>query len=133
ATRRSTAGHVDQHPKGWSTRRVAGMLHNPVYRGVQALDSRHGRIEARSPALVSAVLWETAATQLTRNQKLSKAPAAQQYLLRGLIACENCGSAYVGQFANRRYRYYRCSDQQERTKAVHARCRAKSLPADQLE
>ena len=91
---------------------IAGMITNPTYRGTHVLDSRYGAIERDVPPLVDVALWEQANAQLKRNQRLPKSNATRTYLLRGLITCGQCGSAYVGQVVTFRSGnqgvYYRC-------------------------
>src|SRR5262249_4125215 len=97
----------------WHPSPIAGIIANPTYRGTHSLQSRYGAIEREVDALVTADLWERANAQLKQNQRLPKSNATRTYLLRGLITCSQCGSAYVGQvFTSSKGTqgiYYRCA------------------------
>jgi site-specific DNA recombinase len=124
--------------KKWHPGPIAGMIANPTYRGTHVLQSRYGAIEREVPALVDAVLWEQANAQIKRNQKLPKANATRVYLLRGLITCGQCGSAYVGQVkpyrSGNQMIYYRCSGRSlSRVPGRQVRCHARVINATWLE
>jgi site-specific DNA recombinase len=115
--RRYPSGKAVRITDTWTPGRLCAMLHNPVYAGQHTLNSQYGPIERAVPALVPAALWERAQRQLASNRVLSKSGTARDYLLRGLVRCEQCGSAYVGAALVRRrrdgtpheWRYYRCN------------------------
>jgi site-specific DNA recombinase len=68
------------------------------------------------PAIIPAELFEAAALQLERNQRLSaRNNRGNRYLLQGLTVCAMCGYAYYGKTVSRksakgkqRWGYYRC-------------------------
>ena len=69
------------------------------------------------PALVSAELFAAVAEQLAENQRRRRqSHRGAQYLLQGLIVCQQCGYAYYGKPVSRQaakgktrhYAYYRC-------------------------
>ena len=62
------------------------------------------------PAIVSEDIWNLAQDLLKRNAKLaSRNNKKHNYLLRGLLVCEICGSTLQGRMQNKRI-YYRCSN-----------------------
>ena len=122
----------------WHPGPIAGMIANPTYRGAHVLQSRYGAIEREVPALVDAVLWEQANAQIKRNQHLPKGNATRVYLLRGLITCGQCGSAYVGQVkpyrSGNQMIYYRCSGRSlTQIPGRQVRCHARVMNAKWLE
>jgi site-specific DNA recombinase len=123
--------------KRWYPGHLAWMINNPTYRGVHVVQSRYGQIEREVPALVDNLLWERAKAQLKRNQHLPKGNATRTYLLRGLITCGDCGSAYGGQAYSRRNgkkgSYYRCCRRNPDHYARQEPCRARVANAAWLE
>ena len=119
----------------WSVRRLAGMIHNPTYKGTALLESRRGTVEWSVPALVDEATWNAAQMTLTRNRRLSKRSAKRVYPLRGLIRCDNCDSSYIGSavtgLSTGEWRHYRCDGQTVADRT--ARCRSKSIGADWIE
>jgi site-specific DNA recombinase len=141
STARRYAGEktVDLSKRGWNVSRMSQMLRNTVYRGLAVLRSRHGPVESEAPALVPGALWEQVQRQLAQNRRLATKNAKRTYLLRGLIACENCGMGFHG-VARRKatkegeWTYYRCNGQlnTHRVESAH-RCPAKTVAATWLE
>ena len=137
--RRYPSGRVFAAPKtGWTAQSLTHTLHNTVYAGRHVLNSKHGPVEREVPALVAPALWQAVQAQLTRNRRLARKNAKRDYLLRGLVFCEGCGSAYAGlakaRAAGREIWYYRCTTsifhQAGVPRAAHA---ARSVPAEWLE
>jgi site-specific DNA recombinase len=132
----------------WHPRTVWAILTNPAYRGEaeygktrsgerrgrlrpvrgQQEQPRRGfssyetplseRIVIAVPALVSAALFDAAATQLVENQKRQRqGMQGARYLLQGLLVCPHCGYALSGKRVSRAsaqgeqacYTYYRCT------------------------
>jgi site-specific DNA recombinase len=136
-TTRYYSNGTQQAGQAWRPCAITGIIANPTYRGVNVLESRYGAIEREVPALVEAALWEQANAQLTRNRRLPKGNATRTYLLRGLITCGLCGSAYLGQTIARPNRpsdvYYRCGARAiTHHPATQERCRSRAVSAAQL-
>lgn len=100
----------------WTMVRVRNMVASPTYKGVQIYGRRrkNGRepIENEGPPLVSPETWERAQQALRDNRAKSSRNAKREYLLRGMIRCEDCGSTYVGCAKTKgeyEYSYYRCN------------------------
>ena len=136
-TTRYYSNGTQQAGQAWYPGPIAGLIANPTYRGVHVLESRYGAIEREVPALVDRVLWEQANVQPTRNKQLPKGNATRTYLLRGLITCGQCGSAYVGQNVGRRNGPRTRTIGVARTLTNHParqeRCRARAVSAARLE
>jgi len=136
--RRYSNGRLRKYGTKWHPNIIVGMINNPTYRGTHVLNSRYGAIERDVPPLVDAELWARANAQIQRNRRLPKSNATRTYLLRGLITCGQCGSAYVGQaFATRngtRGAYYRCcGGSLTHYPNRHDRCRARVVNAKWIE
>jgi hypothetical protein len=100
-------GVAVERTRGWEAGSLAKILHNPTYKGLSAIDSRHGRVERPCPPLVTPDTWERAQAALVRNRAEAKRNARHTYLLRGLARCQ-CGMSYVGSQSGRGP-VYRCS------------------------
>jgi site-specific DNA recombinase len=121
----------------WHPGPVAGIIANPTYRGLHVYQSRNGAIAREVPSLVDAALWDQANLQIARNRHLPRGNATRLYLLRGLITCGLCDSAYVGQvYTNRNGTTgacYRCCGRSPDHYARTERCRARVANAAWLE
>jgi site-specific DNA recombinase len=122
----------------WTPGRLWYVLHNPMYAGLGALNSRHGAIVRPAPALIDTATWEAAQVALKRNQIMSTRNAKHVYLLRGLITCENCGLGYHGTTAKtgsgKLWRHYRCNGKVGSIRPDPAtRCTGRAVGADWLE
>lgn len=116
----------------WTVRRVADILHNPLYRGEQVLNSRRGEVVRPAPALVSPEVWQGVQERLTRNRALSSKNAKEFYLLRGLIRCGNCGLGYHGETPSGA-RQYQCNGASIWAKNDPRYCHGRIINADWLE
>jgi site-specific DNA recombinase len=137
-TSRWASGTERSRSAVWYLARLRFMVHNPVYKGENVLDSRHGQIVTQVPALVSAATWDAVHAQLLRNRRLSDKNAVNRYLLRGLITCANCGASYTGITPTKRgaraYAYYWCNAiKSTGYRPDRPRCPGKVLRADWLE
>lgn len=86
----------------WNDAVLCRMVKNPVYKGEHHYGhdphnkTKLPRTIAAVPALVSSETWERANAQILQNRRLSAKNSKRLYLLRGLIWCADCGSAYTG-------------------------------------
>lgn len=121
----------------WYPGSVINILNNPTYKGTHIFNSSYGAIERTVPPLVDADVWERAIAQITRNKHLPKANATRIYLLRGLITCGQCGSAYVGQTVRNRNgapsAFYRCCGRTPHWYASRERCTSKVVQMAWIE
>lgn len=122
----------------WSHTALTTIVHNPLYRGDDAVASRYGDVARPTEALVDGDVYERAQTATLAARRLSSRPEDRTYHLRGLVRCGRCGQAYVGgtRGSNRDIRLYRCRGQvgavTEAT-AAHGRCQAAVVDATRLE
>lgn len=109
------------------------ILANPAYRGVYVY--RGQEHPGLVPALVDDATWHAAQQQ----PALHPRAAGGDYLLSGLLRCGYCGAAMTGHSSQRQFkngtlwrkRYYTCT--RRNTVITADRCRAPSVPADDLE
>ncbi len=101
----------------WGQSTVREMVTKTTYAGIHAVNTESaGVIEREVPAVVDPALRERALARLEENKRYSggrgRAGGQRPYLLRGLLYCEHCGTAYVGasktNAAKKRYYYYNC-------------------------
>ena len=85
------------------------------------------------PQLVDTATWEAAQARLQVNARMAQRNNKRHpYLLRGLIRCPRCGSAYVG-YAKREHRGYRCIGAQPQSSSTGHRCEPGGIPAQPVE
>jgi len=96
----------------WVTASMRRMIKNPLYSGRHVVRTGSGEIERPWPAIVEPHLQRRAIEQVERNWRDNRKRGERQYLLSGLLRCEECGSRFVGKPSHskgsRRY-YYVCS------------------------
>ena len=112
-------GHTGKRIKAtdgiWRPNRVLNILRNTVYKGIHNYGKRTNKkretIERKVPAIVDAELWQRAQDTIAKNTFFQIRNAKKQYLLRGLIQCENCGHHYHGTVRSleRGLMYYVCN------------------------
>lgn len=115
----------------WTYKRLVGLLHSPVYKGVQRTKLSDGSFhEAECPATVSTEVWDAVQAKLTDNRRLADRNAVRHYPLRGLLKCAQCGLNLVGQKADQRNVYYRCNARDHDSTVT---CHAPAVRAADLE
>jgi site-specific DNA recombinase len=152
-----------QGRRTWSSAALHGLLTNPTYTGqvfanrVRTVPARMrgsalrpvGRdglsqrrtdpVEwiavARVPALVDQAQFDRVQERLAYNRSMARRNnSVHAYLLRGLVSCGHCRRACGGRHLHPRYDYYVCpSKTQGRALVMPERCRARYIPARQLE
>ena len=152
-----------QGRRTWSSAALHGLLTNPTYTGqvfanrVRTVPARMrgsalrpvGRdglsqrrtdpVEwiavARVPALVDQAQFDRVQERLAYNRSLARRNnSVHAYLLRGLVSCGHCRRACGGRHLHPGYDYYVCpSKTQGRALVAPERCRARYIPARQLE
>lgn len=135
--RRYSRKTVRMRRANWLPSRINAMVRNPLYKGVHYFDAADGRIERNVAALVSADLWQAAQNGIRANRAIEPGRPSRQYLLTGLVFCDDCGVRYAAtrvRHQNWLGVYYRCSGQIGVVEPDPAlRCRAKMIPAASLE
>jgi site-specific DNA recombinase len=135
----TVAAHSEKwHPAAhWAPSVISNMVRNATYKGLHTITTKAGTIDQDVVPLVPPDLWQRACDQLIRNRNLSLAPAAEPYLLRGLVVCETCGRTFVGHRVTTRgvpLRYYACGGGSTTTYPdPSTRCRAKQIRAEWLD
>ncbi|MCD8189787.1 MAG: recombinase family protein [Clostridiales bacterium] len=90
------------------------------------------RIEDVIPPIIDEGLWERVQERMKDNKRNATNKAKHNYLLSGLIECEECGANFVGHTTtnSRGYstRYYVCGNKYR----THT-CHAKNINADEIE
>lgn len=124
--------------KHWSETTITGIIHNEVYAGrwtyyrertvvhprkpryegdiVDPADIVRSKvIRPRSewlfvsvPPIVSEELWQAANAQIRKNANLSKRNRSREYMLAGMLICQDCGASMYG-WLNGTLSYYRCN------------------------
>ena len=134
--RRYSHKTVTMQRKNWLPSRINAMVRNSVYKGIHVFDHSMGPIERKVPALVSPSLWQAAQDGIARNRS-GVNRQRREYLLRGLIFCDDCGCCFggtTGGWANTRVPFYRCAGALGVMDPDPAqRCTAKAIRAIALE
>lgn len=72
------------------------MITQTTYVGIHTVNSGAGPIKRAIPAVVDPELRDKALARLEENKRYSGGRIGRSYLLRGLLYCDKCGTAYVG-------------------------------------
>ena len=98
----------------WRAPSLRLIVRQRAYSGIHEVKLSTGEIVEQSvPAIVSAELQQQALSRLEENRRYSGGRPHRQYLLRGLITCDECGCTCVGRSHTARarlYSYYKCND-----------------------
>lgn len=90
------------------------------------------KIEDAIPVIINTDIWERVQKRMQDNKINATNKAKREYLLRGLIECDKCGSTFVGHCSKNpkgvEYRQYVCGNKY-RTKT----CDACTINADEIE
>lgn len=91
------------------------------------------KIEGAIPRIISDELWAAVRTRKAENlhNRENKCKPGREYLLSGLVYCEDCGSAMIGITTTSKgheYKRYRCQG-----KARHRICTMQDISGDRLE
>jgi site-specific DNA recombinase len=116
----------------WTKADVLGVIKNPVYAGYMR---SHGELyDGEHEALVDRETFSRARALLDGATRTTNDPSRNpNYILRGLLRCSCCGSAFTPastRKGRREYRYYRCI---RRDKEGREACPSSPLPADAIE
>lgn len=90
------------------------------------------RLEGVIPPIIDTDTWGRVQKRLKDNKHKARNKSKHNYLLSGLIVCDNCGAAYVGHTSTNKKgystRYYTCGNKY-RTRE----CNAKNINAEEIE
>jgi site-specific DNA recombinase len=99
----------------WRASTVQGIVKQGAYSGIHTLNTHKGPVERKVPAIVEPELQQKALARLEENGRFSGGRPHREYLLRGLVRCEQCGASYSGgASASNGYRYHYYSSQRNR-------------------
>src|SRR6266540_2706513 len=86
------------------------------------------------PAIISQEVFDRVQARLATNQQTARRSTRHDYLLRALVQCGTCHLQCHGHFRSPDYYYYLCRGKQNAVSSCHdQRCRARYIPAEQLE
>ena len=130
--RRVAANGRITEARPWTKVDVLSAIKNPVYAGYMR---SHGEFyEGEHEALVDRETFSRARALLDGATRTTSDPARNpDYVLRGLLRCACCGSAFTPASTRRgrtEYRYYRCI---RRDKEGREACPSSPLPAEAIE
>ena len=134
---RATKGHTAENgnvrrPRAWNKVDVLRILKNPIYGGFMR---SHGALHsAEHPAIVESGTFTRVRALLDGIRKVAADPGRNpDYLLRGILRCGCCGSAFTTASTRKgttEYRYYRCV---KKDKEGREACPSSPLPAAAIE
>jgi site-specific DNA recombinase len=130
--RRVAASGRITEARPWRKTDVLRVIRNPIYAGYMR---SHGELhEGEHEALVDRETFSRARSILDSVARTMNEPARNpDYVLRGLLRCACCGSAFTPASTRKgrtEYRYYRCI---RRDKEGKEACPSAPLPADAIE
>jgi hypothetical protein len=110
---------------------IAAILHNRIYTGRFDWDGKtyYGRYEA----LISIDLWEQVQAVMDGRFARRLKQGKRHFAFSGLIACQACGCAVVGEIKKQRYVYYHCTGYADKCQGNPASCRRKYVREEALE
>ena len=107
------AGGERRHGASWLPGTLRRIIGQRAYSGIHEVKLDGEVVERPVPAIVEPELQQHALARLQENKRYSGGKKGRDYLLRGLVWCDECGTTYVGSAAGgtqtRRYHYYSCS------------------------
>ena len=110
---RKYRGRPRKHGPSWCHTTIRGIVFQRAYAGTHVVNAHKGPVEREVPAIVEPELHRRALSRLQENKQYAGGKPGRKYLLRGLVWCANCGTAYTGTFSRpsgreKRYYKYRC-------------------------
>jgi len=98
----------------WRAPSLRLIVRQRAYSGIHEVRLSTGEVVEQSvPTIVTPELQEQALARLEENRRYSGGRRHRQYLLRGLITCDECGCICTGRTHTARgrlYSYYKCND-----------------------
>jgi site-specific DNA recombinase len=103
-------GKPRKHGTTWCHSTIRAIVLQRAYSGTHVVNSSRGPIERSVPAIVDLDVYQRAAGRMAENKRYGGGRKHRNYLLRGLVSCHHCSTAYVGDAsmssAGVRYHYY---------------------------
>jgi site-specific DNA recombinase len=125
-------GKRRKHGVSWCHTTVRGIVTQRAYSGTHVVNAHKGLMERPVPAIVEPELQQKALARLQENKQYSGGKPHRKYLLRGLVWCSACGTAYIGgvsQPSGKEKRYYKYRCRKRGTAAYDRRVRNLSCPS----
>jgi site-specific DNA recombinase len=110
---------------------VHTILRNRLYTGWFGWNGK--LIQGKHEALVSAELWERVQGVMDGRFAKKLKRGKHDFAFSGLIACQDCGCAVVGEIKKERYVYYHCTGYADKCQGNPASCRRKYVREEALE
>jgi site-specific DNA recombinase len=112
---RKYRGKPRKYGSMWRASTVQGIVKRGAYSGTHTVNTRKEPIERKVPAIVEPGLQQKALAHMAENRRFSGGRPHREYLLRGLVRCEQCGALYSGGASTSNgYRYHYYSSQRNR-------------------
>jgi site-specific DNA recombinase len=127
---RKYRGRPRQHGAAWCHSTVRGIVKQGAYAGVYVVKARGGPIERPVPAIVEPALRQQALARLGESKRYSGGKKGRVYVLRGLVTCANCGTAYIGEASGRYHHYYACRKKRDTSDKRTRELRCPKVRAD---
>jgi len=121
----------------WGRRSIHNILVNSVYCGHKITRARENdrliEIEIETPAIITKELFELAQQQFKKNQVVANKCYKNEFLLRGILKCGDCGNMYIGS-GSKGKNYYACADRTHRRNPnTYKGCRNISMSTDKID
>ena len=107
------------------------ILRNRLYTGWFEWNGK--LIQGKHEALVRVELWERVQGVLDGRFASKAKRGRHDFAFSGLIACQACGCAVVGEIKKQRYVYYHCTGYADKCQGTPASCRRKHVREEALE
>jgi site-specific DNA recombinase len=112
---RKYRGKPRKYGSMWRASTVQGIVKRGAYSGTHTVNAHKEPIERKVPAIVEPGLQQKALAHMAENRRFSGGRPHREYLLRGLVRCEQCGALYSGGASTSNgYRYHYYSSQRNR-------------------
>jgi site-specific DNA recombinase len=128
---RKYRGRPRKHGPSWAHTTVRGIVRQEAYAGTHVVHAHKGPVERKVPAIVEPELRDKALARLEENKRYAGGKPGRKYLLRGLVWCSHCGTAYTGGYSRPSWtdkRYYKYHCRKRRTAGYDKRVRGNSCP-----
>jgi site-specific DNA recombinase len=120
----------------WTPGRVRNLLVSTIYYGQHAYGKRTNKerepVIRAMPAIVSKELWQQCQDQIAENRIIDPHNRKNEYLLRGLIKCGECGLNFSGWNFKSKH-YYRCNGKSKYRGPIVGTCTSPNLPIAFIE
>jgi site-specific DNA recombinase len=110
---------------------VAKILRNRIYTGRFDWDGK--TYQGRYQPIISGDLWEQVQDVLDGRIGRKSRTRKRDFAFSGLIECEACGCAIVGEIKKERYVYYHCTGYADKCSGTPSVCRRKHMREEALE